>query len=123
MRLLFDECVDVGLASTLRSVGHDVALVQEIEPSADDDRVMELAREQDRLLITADKDFGDLGLRQRRPVPGLLLLRIPPEQRHLIGPRVAMVLDTLGDRLMGHHTVVQATKVRTRPLRSEKQQR
>ena len=38
--------------------------------------------EQDRLLVTADKDFGDLGLRHNRPVPGLQLLRIPPEQRH-----------------------------------------
>ena len=117
MRLLFDECVDVGLAVPLRTAGHDVAFVQEIEPSANDDRVMQLAMEQDRLLVTADKDFGDLGLRLNRPVPGLLLLRIPPEQRHLIGPRVAMVLDTLGDRLRDHHTVVQATRVRIRPLR------
>lgn len=43
---------------------------------------MQLAMEQDRLLVTSDKDFGDLGLRLNRPVPGLLLLRIPPEQRH-----------------------------------------
>lgn len=121
MRLLLDECVEIGLAAILRSAGHDVALVQEIEPSADDGRVMQLATEQDRLLITADKDFGDLGLRQQHPVPGLLLVRIPPEQRHLTGPRVTMVLAKLGDRLTGHHTVVQATKVRIRPLRSEAQ--
>lgn len=48
MRLLFDECVDVGLAVPLRTAGHDVAFVQEIEPSANDDRVMQLAMEQDR---------------------------------------------------------------------------
>lgn len=118
MRLLLDECVEVELAVPLRAAGHDVAFVQDIEPSANDDRVMQLATEQDRLLVTADKDFGDLGLRHNHPVPGLLLLRIPPDQRHLIAPRVAMVLDTLGDRLMGRHTVVQATKVRIRTLRT-----
>lgn len=85
MRLLFDECVDVGLAVPLRAAGHDVAVVQDIEPRANDDRVMQLAMEQDRLLATADKDFGDLGLRLNRPVPGLLLLRIPPAQRHPAG--------------------------------------
>jgi predicted nuclease of predicted toxin-antitoxin system len=119
VRLLIDDCVEVGLAVVLRAAGHDVVLVQEIEPSADDIRVMRLATEQDRLLVTADKDFGDLGLRQQHPVPGLVLVRIPPEQRHLVGPRVAMVLAEFGDRLAGHHTVVQATKVRIRPLRIE----
>lgn len=48
MRLLFDECVDVGLAVPLRAAGHDVAFVQDIEPSASDDRVMQLAMEHDR---------------------------------------------------------------------------
>ncbi len=117
MRLLLDECVEFGLARTLRASGHDVVLVQNIEPAADDLRVLELAAAQDRLLVTVDKDFGDLVLRQRRPVPGVVLVRIPIEQRHSVGRRLASVLADLGNRLIGHHTVVQASKLRIRRLR------
>jgi predicted nuclease of predicted toxin-antitoxin system len=116
VRLLFDECVEAGLAEVLRGAGHDVVFVQDIESGADDGRVMALATLQDRLLVTVDKDFGELALRQLLPVPGVLLVRIALEQRHQIGQRVAKVLAELGDRLIGHHTVIQETKVRIRPL-------
>lgn len=117
MRLLLDECVEAGLAGSLRAAGHDVALVQDIDPTADLARVLKLAASQDRLLVTVDKDFGDLVLRQRRSVPGVVLLHIPPEQRHTTAQRVAAVLDELGERLIGHHTVVQPARLRIRPLR------
>jgi predicted nuclease of predicted toxin-antitoxin system len=85
VRLLFDECIEVGLAQVLRGAGHDVVFVQDIEPGADDGWVMALATAQDRLLVTMDKDFGELALRRLLPVPGVLLVRIAPEQRHQIG--------------------------------------
>jgi predicted nuclease of predicted toxin-antitoxin system len=93
-----------------------VVFVQDIEPRADDGRVMALATAQDRLLVTVDKDFGELALRQLLSVPGVLLVRIVPEQRHQIGQRLAKVLAQLADRLIGHHTVTQEAKVRVRPL-------
>lgn len=102
MRLLLDECVEFGLAEMLRASGHDVVLMQDIEPADDNARVLELAAAQDRLLITVDKDFGELALRQRRPVPGVVLVRIPIEQRHVVGQRLASVLDDFGHRLIGH---------------------
>jgi hypothetical protein len=46
----------------------------------------------------------------------VLLVRIAPEQRHQTGQRVSKVLAELGDRLIGHYTVIQETKVRIRPL-------
>jgi predicted nuclease of predicted toxin-antitoxin system len=116
VRLLFDECVEAGLAEVLRDAGHDVVFVQDIEPGADDGRVMALANAEDRLLVTVDKDFGELALRQLLPVPGVLLVRIAPEQRHRTGQRVVKILSEFGDRLIGHHTVIQETKVRIRPL-------
>ena len=118
MRLLFDECVEVGLAATLSALGHDEALVQNIEPGADDERVMDLATAQNRLLVAVDKDLGELALRRRRAVPGIILLRIPLEKSHLAGGRVASVLSAYGARLSGHHTVIQENRLRIRPLRA-----
>jgi predicted nuclease of predicted toxin-antitoxin system len=117
VRLLFDECVEVGLAEILRALSHDVIFVQDIEPGTDDGRVVGLATAQDRLLVTVGKDFGELALRQRVPVAGVVLVRIASEKRHLVGPRVARALAKLGDRLVGSYTVIQETKIRIRPLR------
>jgi predicted nuclease of predicted toxin-antitoxin system len=52
VRLLLDECVDARIAGPLRSLGHDVVLVQAIDPSADDRAVLAIATRQERVLVT-----------------------------------------------------------------------
>ena len=60
MRWLADECVDAGLVLHLRADGHDVAYMAEIMPAASDLEVVTRARAEGRVLLTEDKDFGDL---------------------------------------------------------------
>jgi predicted nuclease of predicted toxin-antitoxin system len=81
VRWLIDECVDARLAAVLRESGHDVVYMSEVAPRAADSAVMDRAHRENRLLLTEDKDFGDLTFRQARPVPGLVLLRIDPGRR------------------------------------------
>ena len=116
MRFLADECVDASLVENLRAAGHDVRTVQETDPSADDVAVITLAVREDRILLTEDKDFGELCVRHRMPAPGVILLRIGPHLRHHKWPRLVAAFDALKDRLAGHYTVVQVDKIRIRPL-------
>lgn len=116
MQWLFDECVDVALVEQLRRAGHDVAYVADISPRASDLEVMERAARDSRLLLTEDKDFGDLVFRQRRPVPGLLLLRIGPTQRQRKAERLLAAIDRFGGELFGHYTVIEVARFRSRPL-------
>jgi predicted nuclease of predicted toxin-antitoxin system len=83
VRLLLDECVDALGARPPRSLGHDVVLVQAIDPSADDRAVLAIAAAQRRVLVTTDLDFGELLVRTGLRGRGVVLLRLegtPPEQ-------------------------------------------
>lgn len=87
MRWLVDECVDAGVAALLHGSGYDVVYMSDVEPRAADTEVMNRAHHENRLLLTEDKDFGDLVFRQARPVPGIVLLRIDSSRRLRKGPR------------------------------------
>lgn len=101
----------------LQEAGHDVAYMSDIAPRATDVEVMRRANNENRLLLTEDKDFGDLIFRQARPVPGIVLLRIHSARRSLKGPRLQAVIDRFGDSPIGHYTVVEIARFRSRPLR------
>jgi hypothetical protein len=69
-----------------------------------------------RLLLTDDKDFGELVMRRRWRVPGVVLLRVPPERHDLAWRRLEAAITQLGDDLFGRYTVIDASRVRSRPL-------
>lgn len=116
MRLLADECCDAGLVEALRRDGHDVTYVLESMRAASDTEVLQRAWEEGRLLMTEDKDFGELVYRLRRPVQGIILLRFAPEERALKVPRLRALLDREAERLGGAFVVLDAEKARIRPL-------
>ena len=77
MRILADENIPDQSIPLLRASGHDVLWVREEQPSTDDPDVLDWATRESRLLITLDKDFGELSQRLRQPAPfGVILFRI-----------------------------------------------
>jgi predicted nuclease of predicted toxin-antitoxin system len=114
MNLLADEGVDLGIVEALRRAGHQVAFVAELAPGLTDDAVLVEANRTGALLLTADKDFGDLVVRQRRSVAGVILLRtagLPAREKAAL---VEAVLAEHGGRLAGSFTVVTRRAVRIR---------
>jgi Domain of unknown function (DUF5615) len=65
--------------------------------------------------LTEDKDFGELVFRWRKPVPGVLLLRIDGSTQFKL-MRLQAAISQYGGGLFGHHTVVEAARFRSRPL-------
>ena len=76
MNLLADESVDGPVVERLRQEGHEVVYVAEISPSVVDEEVLQRANTSAALLVTADKDFGELVFRQGRLHAGVVLLRL-----------------------------------------------
>ena len=76
MNIVADESVDKPVVDSLRSAGHKVYYVAEAESGITDDQVLQIARTKKALLITADKDFGELVFRQKSISFGIALLRI-----------------------------------------------
>ena len=64
MNLFADESVDRPVVERLRQDSHDVAYVAELAPSITDDEVLRNANDRSAVLVTADKDFGELVFRQ-----------------------------------------------------------
>ena len=120
MRLLLDECCDPRLVAALRDAGHDVHYVLESDRGADDDTLLALSRDQGRILVTEDKDFGELVIRHGRRVPGLILLRFTPDLRHRKAGALLALLAAHGEQLTGRFAVVEENGARLRPLLSIK---
>ena len=67
MRLLADENFDRTVIQALRHSGHDVRAIGETNAAAPDELVIEIARNEGRVLLTEDKDFGDLVYNRAQP--------------------------------------------------------
>ena len=75
MNLLADESVDKPIVDRLRRDGHTVLYIAELDPSIDDDAVLHRANQNSALLITADKDFGELVFRMGQIHAGVVLFQ------------------------------------------------
>ncbi|MCP3962548.1 MAG: hypothetical protein GY719_32305 [bacterium] len=117
MKFLADECCDAGLVAALRQDGHDAAYVFETQRGAVDPEVLQRAFAEDRILLTEDKDFGELVYRLHQPAYGIVLLRFDVAERSWKTPRLRDLLANHAERLPGHFVVLEARKVRIRPLR------
>ena len=76
MNFLADEGVESEIVETLRAQGHDVLYVLEMSPGISDSEVLDLANLASSILITSDKDFGELVFRQQRIHQGVILVRL-----------------------------------------------
>jgi predicted nuclease of predicted toxin-antitoxin system len=74
MKVLLDTCVWGGVAAVLRAAGHDVVSAGEWAFDPGDEQILELAFNDGRVLVTLDKDFGELAIRLGRPHCGILRL-------------------------------------------------
>ena len=117
MRLLANENVPRQRVEALRSQGHDVAWIRSDAPGSTDRRVLAEARSGGRILVTFDKDFGELAFREGLPAGcGVILLRLSLPSPAEITRRTIAVLDSRSD-WCGHFSVIGDDHVRRTPLR------
>jgi len=116
LKFLADECCDSGIVANLRAAGHDVVYVPERQAGISDDEILQIALTEDRILLTEDKDFGELVYRLKKPAYGMILIRIDVRERHRKWPRMEALIEKHQDKLPGHFVVVDQDKYRFRPL-------
>ena len=118
MRILADENCPGDLIDALRQTGHDVAWVREDGRGSKDPAILARAQTENRLILTFDKDFGELAFRTRLPAAsGIILCRLyglPPARV------VAIILAALTSRpdYAGRFTVITEERIRVIPLPS-----
>jgi predicted nuclease of predicted toxin-antitoxin system len=116
VRLLANENVLGGLVRALRDLGHDVAWIAEDAPGAPDLSVLARARAESRVLLTFDKDFGELACRSALPAEcGVNLLRLRRIDPTSDRDRALRALLQRED-YRGLFALVEDDRIRVRPL-------
>jgi predicted nuclease of predicted toxin-antitoxin system len=116
MRFLANENVAKDLVVALRAGGHDTAWVRQDAPGSPDTDVLARARNEARILITFDKDFGELAFHAKLPSEsGVILFRMRMPKATEVGARLAKLV-TARDDWAGHFSVVEPGRVRMRRL-------
>ena len=116
MRFLADENVSRHVIESLRAAGFDVMSISATRAGASDDEVLAVADREDRILITEDRDFGELVVRQRLGVRGVMLLELDRLSNVAEAALVTDVATVHADKLVGNLVVVEPGRVRVRPL-------
>jgi predicted nuclease of predicted toxin-antitoxin system len=115
MNLLADESVERQIVERLRQDGHEVLYVAEMEPSIPDDIVLERANDKSALLVTGDKDFGELIYRDKRlTANGVILLRLAGLSAERKAEIVSETFEKRGGEFPDHFSVISPGRIRIR---------
>lgn len=119
MRLVADESIDAPIVERLRQGGHEVLFIAELDPGLEDEAVLALANDRDALLLTADKDFGELVFRLGKVTTGVILLRVAGLKPRRKAEIVEACVAKHGEELPRTFTVIAPGGVRIRPSQRE----
>lgn len=117
MNIVADESVDFRIVTALRQDGIEVHAIVESSPLIDDTSVLEIANEKQALLITEDKDFGELTFRMRKKHCGIVLLKL---SGLIIEEKIRLTRRIINDStlpLANNFTVVDKSKIRTKEFK------
>ncbi len=117
MRFLADESCDFSVVRALRAAGYDVKAIIETARGAPDQAVLAMALTEQRVLLTQDKDFGELVFAAGSPAIGVLLLRYPSSARTTLRQAVLDLVAMRQNELLGSFIVLTPGNVRATPLR------
>ena len=112
MKFLVDVCAGLQVAEFLRSKGIDVLEAYKIDPHLSDVNILRLAMSENRIVITIDKDFGDLVFNQGYDHCGVIRLEddIP---KHKVA-QVQILLENYASFLENSFVVIKGGKIRIR---------
>lgn len=118
MRILADENIPRTIVFWLRDQGHDVLYALESRAQTPDDELLTEAEAQGYVILTEDKDFGELVFRDRRNSHGVILLRLENRPAAVRLARLQAVWTAVESNMPGKFVVLTERKLRLRSLTS-----
>lgn len=112
MELLADESVDFGIVKELRSRNIIIHSIAEDSPGIPDMQVLQIALDKSCVLLTEDKDFGELTYRLKLPHKGIVLIRLSDLPRQERIQYAADMIEKFMDKLNDHFSVLSARGLR-----------
>lgn len=116
MQFLANENFPGAAVEELRAAGHDVLWIRTEAPGSPDQAVLERAQQESRILLTFDKDFGELAWRAKLPSQcGIVLFRLPMPPPDRVGKALCEILAARDD-WAGRFSVIEPGRVRMRKI-------
>ena len=112
LRFLADESCDFGVVKALRAEGYDVLALTEITARSVDSDVIAQASQEKRVLLTEDKDFGQLVFASQADSAGVILIRYPGNARKSLQDAVVKLVHEQGDEIRTAFVVIQPGHIR-----------
>ena len=116
MKFLADENIPELTLDLLRKQEIDIVSILSVGTGVKDRDVLRIANEQDRLLVTFDKDFGNLVFSTRMETKGVVLLRFTPTSPEQVAQKLKALLDS-GVELERNFVVLGEERIRVTPIR------
>jgi predicted nuclease of predicted toxin-antitoxin system len=115
MRFIADENFPGEAVAVLRAEGHDVRWISEGASGSSDKQVLAMAESEGRILLTFDKDFGELAWRAGLPAScGIVLFRVSAPAMSIGAALAARIAER--DDWAGHFSVIEPGRIRMRAL-------
>jgi predicted nuclease of predicted toxin-antitoxin system len=114
LKVLMEVGVGKAVEDWLRDAGYDVVAIRDLNPRMSDTDILALAVSEQRLVVTMDKDFGELVYRSGQPHAGVLLLRLDDARSDEKVSVIAEIFTKYGDQLEGRFSVYHEGRLRIR---------
>ena len=112
IKFLADVNVEKQIVDLLIRRGFDVKWIPDFDCRMEDADLVKLLNLEDRILITNDKDFGELTFLQKMDSHGIILMRVPGQQVHEKVRLMKKLLTGHRDKMVGHFIVIKKAKIR-----------
>jgi len=116
MKLFADESVDKPIITKLRDKGFELLYAAEMSPGISDDKILAIANRESDLLLTADKDFGELIFQKHLFAKGIVLIRLAGISTTKKAEIVYNATKKYNSKMLNAFTVITSTIIRIRPF-------
>lgn len=116
MKFLADVNIEKNIVDELKRMGYDIAWVADLDRHLDDMSILRIAQNDHRILLTNDKDFGEIVFRQKLIPTGIVLFRIKGQDVKEKVKLLKKLLTAHSDKIVKHFVVVAKGKIRFIPI-------
>lgn len=112
IKFLADANVEKPIIDFLRKQGYDVKWIPDYNCEILDEDLLEITNIEKRVLITNDKDFGELIFLQKRLSKGIILIRVKSQSVKIKLKLIKSLLQNYGNKILNHFVVITDKKLR-----------
>ncbi len=116
MKIIADESVNYLFVSKLRQKGFEVLSVAENYPSIEDEAILSISLHPQSIVITEDKDFGELVFKHKKEFIAVILLRYDAPETKIILEQLIQILEKNFKELINAFVVITAQRTRIKYL-------